>query len=222
MTNYNISQLATQVKSIFKKYDYDFQDDNGILANLQRWQANKNGLLETLHKHPNWNEQELAVICDVEVDNKTKLQQADIRDCVEKFWKFFQFIEHERAALNLETPNYSKHLLIMKELLFNVDEAGSLVLYSPIIESQLTVNYIKEELGIKKCAVGQKRVRIISKICQKFGYDKLPEYNTLSDILSPKLNKYKAVLSVHPCDFLEMSNGNSWHSCPPVGGQAII
>ena len=224
MTNYNMNQLASQVKFVLEKYDYNFQDDNGILANLQQWQANKNDLLETLRKHPNWSEQELAVICDVEVDNKTKLQQADIRNCVEKFWRFFQGIENERDALKLATPNYNNHYCIMRQLLFNVDESGPLVLYSPIIESQRVVNYIKEELGIKKCAVGQKRVRIISKICQKFGYDKLPTYNkvftALADALSvsPKLNKYKAVLSVHPCDFLEMSNGNSWNSCHRLEG----
>ena len=36
----------------------------GVAANLTAWQENKTPLVELLRRHPNWNEQELAVVFD--------------------------------------------------------------------------------------------------------------------------------------------------------------
>lgn len=65
---------------------------------------------------------------------------------------------------------------------------------------------------------GQKTSRIIGKLCRSFGVDGHERYNAvfaqLSDSLNPLQMLKTALLSLHPCDFLEMSNkDNTWTSC---------
>ena len=69
-----------------------------------------------------------------------------------------------------------------------------------------------------KCSVGQKTSRVINKVCHQFGVDLHESYNArfaeLADELNPLELPRTAVLSVHPCDYLEMSNvSNPWSSC---------
>ena len=89
--------------------------------------------------------------------------------------------------------------------------------------------------GHIKCDVGMKASRIINRLCAKFGIDqyeterelghgetlhtaRVKPYNAvfarLADALNPVRISKTGVLSVHPCDFLEMSaKKNAWHSC---------
>lgn len=82
---------------------------------------------------------------------------------------------------------------------------------------------------------GAKASRIINRLCLKFHLDQIEEeaeagepdnrymrtvkpYNALfarlADALNPAHIEKTAVLSIHPCDFLEMSNrDNTWSSC---------
>jgi hypothetical protein len=80
-----------------------------------------------------------------------------------------------------------------------------------------SVEIIRERSGIP-CVAGQKATRVIGKLCRKYGIDKHEQYNAvyppLTDALSPSEVYKKALLSVHPCAFLEMSDkNNSWSSC---------
>lgn len=95
---------------------------------------------------------------------------------------------------------------------------------------------IIEKYGGITCAPGQKASRIINKLCLHFGLDKFTKekmergedgkdkvktvcpYNAvfarLADSLNPVRIPKTGVLSIHPCDFLEMSNkDDTWHSC---------
>ena len=89
--------------------------------------------------------------------------------------------------------------------------------------------------GHIKCDAGMKASRIINRLCAKFGIDqyeterelghgdtlhtaRVKPYNAvfarLADALNPVRISKTGVLSVHPCDFLEMSaKKNAWHSC---------
>lgn len=83
--------------------------------------------------------------------------------------------------------------------------------------SEQSLEVIRTRGGIK-CATGQKTSRIIGKLCREFGVDGHERYNAvfaqLSDALNPLQMLKTALLSLHPCDFLEMSNkDNTWSSC---------
>ena len=107
------------------------------------------------------------------------------------------------------------------------------------IPNEYRLDTIRQYGGIK-CAPGQKASRIINRLCLKFHLDQIEEeaeagepdnrymrtvkpYNALfarlADALNPAHIEKTAVLSIHPCDFLEMSNrDNTWSSCHCLEG----
>lgn len=189
--------LTQAFYDVMYKYEKNFSEQ-GVKANLDAWWENKSGLLTLLRNHPNWNEQELAIVFDLsegrEIDH----------DVVDESKFYLQELVNEvdmmpeqrsafEAALQAATAEYSK------------------------LPSEAYIQVIQEQGGIK-CAVGQKASRIINKLCQQFGVDRHPRYNSvfarLADSLNPIQIQKTGVLSIHPCDFLEMSNrNNDWTSC---------
>lgn len=65
-----------------------------------------------------------------------------------------------------------------------------------------------------------KTSKAIGKICREMGWDKFPKYNeqyaALCDEINPLTVHTPTYISVHPCDFLYMSNGHSWTSCHDI------
>lgn len=73
------------------------------------------------------------------------------------------------------------------------------------------------EYGDYRIRPEMKLSKVISKIARLEGWDKLEgyerEYAKLSNALNPLLKEVTMVISMNPCDYLLMSNGNSWQSC---------
>ena len=195
--------ITSQVYEVLDKYGKSYSKD-GVIENLDKWSRNKDWLVNLLRKHPNWNEDAMAVIFEVvesrEIDNYAVEEHKNnvYRLCLDMN---LQDNEHVRfgRALDCACRSYTKTLVDVER-----------------------VSAIKEAVGIN-CSLGQKTSRVINAICTKFGIDKHPEYNArfakLADSLNPLQVKKKALLSVHPCDFLEMSNRkNSWSSCHRLDG----
>lgn len=182
---------------VMYKYEKCFSAQ-GVRANLNAWRENKSGLLALLRNHPNWNEEELAIVFDLsegrEIDHdvvdESKFYLKELTDEIEMTNEQRANFE---AALQAATAEYSK------------------------LPTEAFIQVIQERGGIK-CAVGQKASRIINKLCQHFGVDQHERYNSvfarLADSLNPIQIQKTGVLSLHPCDFLEMSNkDNDWSSC---------
>ena len=53
--------LQHQFYGVMHKYQIAFSK-RGVTANLNKWWCNKRGLYDLLRRHPNWDEQELAVV----------------------------------------------------------------------------------------------------------------------------------------------------------------
>lgn len=173
------------------------------------WSAggfNKGWLVDLLRKHPNWDEDALAITHAV-----TATRELDMPQVLHLEGELFrlasapQFAGEElarfRAAISLLTHSYSQYIA-----------DGSVA------------EEITRLTGIS-CAVGQKASRIINKICKSYGVDKHERYNAYFAALADALNPIKiprtALLSAHPCDYLEMSNvSNSWGSCHNLGDGA--
>lgn len=196
-------KIKEQVCDVLNKYDKSFTMD-GVFANLEVWQNNKGWLVELLRHHPNWNEEALAVIFEV-------MHSREIDKSIVNCYKYnlVQLINN----LNLSEDDRNKFLQSLDTVAFT---------YSKILPEAETAALVKQQCGIS-CSVGQKTSRIINAICKKYGIDQHPEYNArfarLSDSLNPMQVKRTALLSVHPCDFLEMSNqDNSWSSCHCLDG----
>jgi len=192
-----MENLKKAFYDVMYKYQKPFSEE-GVMANLNEWSKNKRDLLTILRRHPNWREEELAVVFDL---SEGRGIDRDI-------------VDEAKYELNL----------LVEEILTDRMHRGNFnrALHAATIEYRVTpsddkIEAIKQAGGIK-CSAGQKTSRIIGRLCGQFGIDRHKDYNAvfarLSDAFSPKDLNRTGVLSIHPCDFLEMSNkDNSWSSC---------
>lgn len=192
-----MNEIKKAFYNVMYKYEKCFSE-RGVTANLEAWRGNKGALTDLMRRHPDWNEQELAIVFDLSVGRDINHDVVD--ECKYALCELVDEVglSHEQrldfdAALLAATSEYSK---------------------SP---SESSIATIKARGGIK-CAAGQKTSRVIGRLCSHFGIDRHREYNKvfarLADAFNPLLVQKTGVLSVHPCDFLEMSNrDNTWESC---------
>lgn len=207
--------LKQQFYDVMHKYEIPFAE-KGVMENLEGWWTNKQFLYALLSKHPNWDERALALVfrfseereLDHNIVDEAKFEMMELaREC----GLSGDTLDNFQAALDAATASYSR-----------VPDEGLLT--------------IIEKYGGITCAPGQKASRIINKLCLHFGLDKFTKekmergengedkvktvcpYNAvfarLADSLNPVRIPKTGVLSMHPCDFLEMSNkDDTWHSC---------
>lgn len=191
-------KIMCQVCGVLDKYDKNYSD-NGVLANLKCWQSNKGWLVDLLRRHPNWNEEALAVI--FEVTHSREIDRSTVN-----YYKY----ELGQLINDLDLPEDDR-----KQFGWSLEAVA--FTYSKTLPGADTAVLVKRQSGVT-CSVGQKTSRIINAICKRYKLDQHPEYNArfarLADSLNPIQVKRTALLSVHPCDYLEMSNrNNSWSSC---------
>ena len=209
-----MDELKQQFYEVMHKYQKPFSEE-GVTANLTQWYEQKQELLQLLRRHPLWNEKELAIVFRVEErreidritvdETRAAILELGRRACTDD-----TVYENFETALRAATADYAR------------------------IPNEYRLDTIRQYGGIK-CAPGQKSSRIINRLCLKFHLDQIEEeteagepdnrymrtvrpYNALfarlADALNPAHIEKTAVLSIHPCDFLEMSNrDNTWSSC---------
>ena len=192
-----MEELKKAFYEVMYKYEKSF-GETGVMTNLNTWAQEKAGLLELLRRHPNWDEDAKAIVFTFDEGRGIQRDVVDeiaftMEDLAVERIKDKQCLENFRIALRAAVNEYSSTL------------------------SEQTLEIIRTRGGIK-CAEGQKTSRIIGKLCRSFGVDGHEHYNAvfaqLSDSLNPLQMLKTALLSLHPCDFLEMSNkDNTWTSC---------
>ena len=210
-----MNTLTEQFYDVMYKYRKSF-GIAGVQKNLEQWKAGKKDLHALLQKHPDWNEDEMAVV----------LHYEDIRDI-------------DRSCVDegvFEMTQLAKDCGLCGELFDNFTGALDAATRDyRRVPNESRLSDIRRLGGIE-CAPGQKASRIVNRLCLKFGLDRyvvdkeesspdgtktmrqIHPYNAifarLADALNPGVEQRVGVLSIHPCDFLEMSNkDNSWHSC---------
>lgn len=191
-----LSELKNEFYEVMYKYEKSFSEE-GVMANLTAWQTAKADLLSLLRRHPNWNEDEQAIIFDC---NQALSIQPDMVD--ETAFTLLDIASEILSVEQLEDFRTALHAAV----------SG----YSCTV-SEENLEILRQRGGIR-CAKDQKASRIIGKLCKKYGVDRHTRYNAvfaqLADALNPLTMQEIGVLSVHPCDFLEMSSkSNTWVSC---------
>lgn len=192
-----MEELKQAFYEVMYKYEKSF-GETGVMANLNAWVKNKAFLLDLLRRHPQWDEDAKAIVFTFDEGRGIEHDVVDeiaftMEDLAGEQIKDEQRLEDFRIALRMAVSEYSSTL------------------------SEQALEVIRARGGIK-CATGQKTSRIIGKLCKQFGVDGHKRYNAvfaqLSDSLNPLQMLKTALLSLHPCDFLEMSNkDNTWISC---------
>ena len=191
-----MEELKNAFYEVMYKYKKSFSEE-GVMENLRLWAEAKSELMNLLRLHPDWNEDAKAVVIEFKEGRGIE------RDVVDEIsFNMVEMADEQIAAENIDA--------------FRMAFGAAVGEYSNTL-SEDALAVIRENAKIK-CVVGEKTSRIIGKICRKYGLDSHPRYNNvfaqLSDALNPIQIPRTAVLSVHPCDFLEMSSkSNTWTSC---------
>ncbi len=191
-----MEELKKAFYEVMYKYEKSFSEE-AVMENLNLWADAKAPLLEILRRHPNWNEEAKAVIIEVKEDRGIDKEVVD---------------EIAFNMLSIATEVVPEDRMPAFLIAFN----SAIGEYDSTLPEE-TLEIIRQNGNIK-CASGQKTSKIIGKLCKEFGMDAHRRYNSvfalLSDALNPLQMDKTAVLSLHPCDYLEMSSSsNSWTSC---------
>ena len=191
-----MEELKQAFYDVMHKYQKRF-GETGVMANLNTWAQKKASLISILRNHPNWNEAEKAIVFRFSEGRGIE------RDVVDEIAFTMLDIAREEVA----PEGYQA---------FSEAFQAAIGEYSTTL-SETALEVVRNRGGIK-CATGQKASRIIGKLCRQFGVDGHKRYNAvfaqIADALNPLQMERTAILSVHPCDYLEMSNrDNTWNSC---------
>lgn len=196
-----LSELKNEFYEVMYKYEKSFSE-KGVMADLTAWQTAKTDLISLLRRHPDWNEAEQAIIFDC---NQALSIQPDMVD--ETAFTLLDIASEILSGEQLEDFRTALHAAVSS--------------YSRTVPEE-NLEILRQRGGIR-CTSDQKASRIIGKLCRKFGVDSHNRYNAvfaqLADALNPLIMQETGVLSVHPCDFLEMSSkSNTWMSCHRLNG----
>lgn len=196
-----MDEMQKAFYEVMHKYEKSF-GEKGVTTILNDWRYAKAGLATIMRAHPDWDEDAKAIVFRF---NGGRTIEQDVVDEA-------AFSMYEIALELLSGDALSR---------FSTALVAAKSEYSSTLTED-TLAIIRESTQIN-CVTGQKTSRIIGKFCRQFGLDKHERFNkvyaALADSLNPLTIEKTALLSVHPCDFLEMSNkDNKWHSCHKLNG----
>lgn len=191
-------RLVTQMKKTldFARVMYD---NPGVETNLNQYMVNKILLIDLLRKHPDWNEDAMAVITQETAERVTSTAEVTLK-CETLCMHMRDIGLHEAAECwedGLWYGNWANRTL-------------TAYMVGGILSTELA-RYVKP-------VEGQKTSRYLRSLFLKLG---VPEddsefwqiYAELADALNPYSTTRPLIISVNPSDFLMMSYGTNWASC---------
>lgn len=186
--------LQSKIERVLDEYNKNYSSYE-IRNLISRWERAKSPLLAMLRKHPNWDENALGIV--IEITEERELNRGELYDCTNALQTHARENDINTNFKEFHAINYLKY-------------------YANQFTTKENVEHLDFNYNIK-INEGQKTSRVVNKLYTQMGVNKLPEYNRLyakiADAFNPLKVKRTSVLSVHPCDYLLMSNGNSWDSC---------
>ena len=203
--------LQTSMEDLLYKYDYEYSS-SAVEDIIDEWTRQKAGFIEAFKKHPNYVEGKFMIAFDADYERGIDKKASN---------RFGNWILTEAAReLHNTYPeavsgNWHYGLNMHVYDFFNY-----LNTYAERCISGSSARYLSEVFTELKFHEGQKTSRVVNKICQYLGFDKVDGYNRefakYADSLSPMAIKRHTILSINPLDYLTMSFGNSWASCHTI------
>lgn len=255
----NLDKITDQICSVLDQHDIPYKW--GIVRNniVNEWYERKSGLIDLLSRHPNWDDDCLAIVW--ERDYQRELDEDAF--CVAYSYIYNRIIDNlfcgkemKVVRLHLRAAEENKKLTCcrgltapddtgwldftdcamqdilpsdsfidpdtgeVKELPFPWHRLDRNIAITSFVNAEFQQMFAKQ--GIKT-QIGEKMSRAFGKLFRKWGVTNwvditgknMYEYHfaKLADALNPLSITRHTVLSVHPCDYLLMSNGTGWRSC---------
>lgn len=202
---------------IFKEFEIDGAfSKKGVYTNVKIWYENKKKQMELFRKHPCWNEEAKAIIF-----THTEVREANYGMARDNVAKLYGYIEKKRGGIS---PGF------IAAIYHTLSETKK---ESPQISEEFLTRYEEythsDKLSDKlnsMLKVGTKITRVVMQYCKDIGINEAEEFNKFyakfADSMSRLETKKTIVISLHFCDFMTMSNGNSWMTCHYINSHNIF
>lgn len=199
----NIDTITSAVKRTLESNNVDYTL-SAIESIMWRWERSKKSLYEILRKHPNWNEDCMSVVFSCDSSRAIN-------------WD--KFYENLSALIDMTRWVHQGEDIPLPHYLPIANAINSSTVNERLAEYLATLDV--------RVAENMKVSRALNKLFTKFNtaswVDDEHNYNAIfaamSDGINPLKIKRPTVLSIHPCDYLNMSHGRNWQSCHRIGGE---
>lgn len=223
-----VSQMDNTLRSVWGLSKHSTM---GLSAIYDEWLEKKTYLRNLLSHHPGWNEDMQCVVTSCEQKNEfnTDRYSGKMNELYTRYSKIVcngGCIPDSMYNVLIKLQTYIRmHLMdkqSTKDLRCRLDN-----LYNDYGDERML------ELS-KFIKVGMKSPKIINKFCELYDmidacgtitnavgdtvrwYDKW--FASIADIMTTKAVETPVTISIHPCDFFNMSHGTGWKSCHNMGG----
>lgn len=212
------TNLVSSLTNLLKTYNYN-PTEKALNAIIDEWYAQKGELLEAFKKHPSYVDGKFMISFNVNLNRPAdKNTAANLYNWFNRtYGPLGSMVDTLPAEVNEERILQHRDYLPtgLQDFFFRFIQNYSATISRG--ESD-TINALLP--GKIHAHDGEKRTRVLNRICKYLNYSKHPEYNRrfaeYSDAMTSKLMKRKVVISLNPISYLTMSFGNSWSSCQTI------
>lgn len=219
--------ILREMKEELNKRDYNYSE-SALREILNTWKSSKGALLELLSKHPNWDADRLMIKFDTDFS-----REIDVIKAKQFVLWLRKYSSISSIMVEIEDPfgfitSHSYHL----SSVFDSVMTYQTYLQEDDIDFINAINNLSETFNFRP---GMKSTKVMRKICEHYGWDKIKGYHFELDGTYTEVNQFEreyakycdalcpikvtrhTCISLNPIDFLLMSNGNSWNSCHYIG-----
>ena len=229
-----------KVKNLLDEYYHD-NTEHGLNVIWNTYTRNKSGLASLLSRHPNWDEENLAIVFS---EDYTRVRD---QAAVDRFvtWLHHQiskwYDENCKDELAIEKYNAAKEFCIMIKGYGNNVADNYFAETANRLASHFNCINTKGNLKTLGAVPGMKVSRIVNKFFKNYGFDKIVnklknveydangtphervkdygwnmQFSAYADSINPYCIKRHTIISINLVDYLTMSHGNSWSSCHDI------
>lgn len=219
--SYNRETAIKEMNVSLTAWNLKDQREKGLGVIYDNWYEAKSNLRELFRNHSNWNEDTQSIAVDTEIERTSDI--AIYRELMlELYQRVSSIIYHDVWPDDIYCIYDQIRSLPSIIAKHHISAVKRVYMQTPDKEK------IRDEL-VEFMKPGMKLSKVVNKFCQLFGFDtgtgtitnsqgaEVSWYNKwfarISDSLSTKNQKVKLVLSIHPCDYINMSRGTGWRSC---------
>ncbi len=226
------------------KYGYEEATESGCQTILDTWMKNKAKLLERFRKHPNWDEENLAIVF-----KEDEYERGFDRSAFSPFrdWMLDNLDEiAKKNASPSETSNTTSYYTNGHTYFIDIqlyDKIRNVIRVMDYIQCNCNSQFITEEQARiinnycpeVKVSEGLKLTKAIQRVCKIMELDKIKDirpahdntdrmkdfgfnyqFQLLADSINPTKFKRITVISLNPLDYWGMSFGYNWTSCHTI------
>lgn len=204
-------------------YGYEHATEEGCQTVYNIWKANKAKLLEKFRKHPNWDEDNLAIIF-----KEDEYERGFDASAFTPFMDWV-YVEYNKLAAEYDDEQKCEANDAARALDYMQRRCRSQFLSA---EEACDINSYYPKAKVSE---GLKITKAIQRLCKAMGLDKIKDirpahentdrlkdfgfnyqFQMLADAINPTKFKRITVISLNPLDYWGMSFGYKWASCHTI------